>query len=69
MKIKGSRFSLGQSKKLLEFFVADVTARMAAKLAGVNRNSANLFYNNLRKIIVCPFYRDRVALFQRRSRG
>jgi transposase len=37
---------------LLEFFVAGVTARTAAELAGVNRNSANLFYNKLRKIIV-----------------
>jgi transposase len=37
---------------LLEFFVAGVTARTAAELAGVNRNSVNLFYNKLRKIIV-----------------
>ncbi|MDR3232626.1 MAG: IS1595 family transposase, partial [Planctomycetaceae bacterium] len=51
MTIKGSRLSLRQSKKLLEFFVAGVTARTAAELAGVNRNSVNLFYNKLRKII------------------
>ncbi|MDR3233857.1 MAG: IS1595 family transposase, partial [Planctomycetaceae bacterium] len=33
--MKGSRLSLRQSQKLLEFFVAGVTARTAAELAGV----------------------------------
>ncbi|MDR3182920.1 MAG: IS1595 family transposase, partial [Planctomycetaceae bacterium] len=36
---------------MLEFFVAGVTARTAAALAGVNRNLVNLFYNKWRKII------------------
>ena len=52
MRIKGSRLSSGQLTKLLEFFVAGTTARTAAELTGVNRNSANLFYNKLRRIIV-----------------
>ena len=52
MRIKGSRLTSGQLKKLLEFFVAGTTARTAAELTGVNRNSANLFYNKLRQIIV-----------------
>jgi len=52
MRIKGSRLSSVQLKKLLEFFIAGVTARTAAELTGVNRNSANLFYNNMRQIIV-----------------
>jgi len=51
MQIKGSRLSSAQLKKLLDFFVAGVTARTAAELAGINRNSANLFYNKLRTII------------------
>jgi transposase len=52
MQIKGSRLTSVQLKKLLEFFVAGVTARTAADLAGVNRNSVNLFYTKLRTIIV-----------------
>ena len=38
-------------ESLLEFFVAGTTARTAAELTGINRNSANLFYNKLRQII------------------
>jgi len=52
MRIKGSRLSSVQLKKLLEFFVAGTTARTAAELTGIHRNSANLFYNKLRTIIV-----------------
>ena len=52
MRIKGSRLTSSQLKKFLEFFVAGVTARPAAELTGVNRNSANLFYTKLRQIIV-----------------
>jgi len=52
MRIKGSRLSSVQLKKLLEFFIAGVTARTAAELTGINRNSANLFYNKMRQIIV-----------------
>ena len=52
IRIKGSHLSPGQLTKLLEFFVAGTTARTAAELTGVNRNSSNLFYNKLRRIIV-----------------
>ena len=52
MRMKGSRLTSSQLTKLLEFFVAGTTARTAAELTGVNRNSANLFYNKLRRIIV-----------------
>jgi transposase len=40
------------SKKLAQFFIAGTTARMAAELLGINRNTANLFYNKLRQIIL-----------------
>jgi transposase-like protein len=36
----------------MQFFIAGTPARTAAELAGVNRNTANLFYKKLRKIIV-----------------
>jgi transposase-like protein len=52
MQFTGSRLTAAQSKKMLEFFVAGVPAQTAAELAGINRNSANLFYNKLRLIIV-----------------
>jgi len=52
MQIQGTRLRSSQLQKLLEFFIAGTTARTAAELTGVNRNSANLFYNKLRTIIV-----------------
>jgi len=51
MQIKGSRLSSSQLKKLLDFFVAGVTARTAAELVGIHRNSVNLFYHKSRTII------------------
>jgi len=52
MKIKHSRLSYTQSKTLTDFFVAGSTARTAAELVGVNKNTAALFYTKLRQIIV-----------------
>ena len=37
--------------KLIEHFVSGTTARTAAELVGVNRNTARLFYHRLREII------------------
>ena len=48
--IKKQRFSL--TREQLHFFVAGVTARTAAELVGIHRNSVNLFYHKLRTIIV-----------------
>ena len=39
-------------KKLIACFVADVSATQASKLAKVNRNTANLWYNNFREKIL-----------------
>lgn len=36
--------------KLLEFLVAQVTARTAADLVGIHRNSAELHYDKLRQL-------------------
>ena len=49
--IKGSKLSKLKQKKLLEFFVAEVTARTAANLLDIHRNSAAYYYHRLRKII------------------
>jgi transposase len=51
MKLRRSRLSEQQSERLLEHFVAGTSARSAAALIGVNRNSARLFYHRLREII------------------
>ena len=40
-------------KKLLQFFVLEVTARSAADLLDIHPNSAALFYRKVREIISC----------------
>ncbi|SSX98648.1 Transposase and inactivated derivatives [Actinobacillus ureae] len=38
-------------RRLLEFFVAEVTARKAADLLGIQANTAALFYHKIRQVI------------------
>lgn len=47
------RIRLGKTKRdrLLEHFVAGTTARAAAELVGVHRNTSTSFYTRLRKVI------------------
>ena len=49
--LKRSRLDGGKTRRLLEHFVAGTTARTAAELVGVNRNTATRFYHRLRKLI------------------
>jgi transposase len=51
MRLKHSRLSETQTKKLLDFFIVGATARMSAELVGVNRNTATNFYDKIRQII------------------
>lgn len=51
MRLRRSRLTDDQSERLLEHFVAGTSARVAAELVGVNRNTARLFYHRLRVII------------------
>jgi transposase len=51
-----SRLLLSIQQDLIRQFVADVPARMAAELTGVNRNTAILFFHKLREVIA-----DRLA--------
>jgi transposase len=46
-----SRLSKGKRDRLIEHFVAGTTARAAAELVGVHRNTAASFYTRLRKVI------------------
>lgn len=51
MKLKYSKLTKKQRRKLIEHFVAGTTARTAAELIGVNKNTAQLFFLRLREII------------------
>ena len=46
-----SRLSRKQQRKLIELFVAGSTARAAAEMADVSRQTARLYYQRLRKLI------------------
>lgn len=51
MGLKHSKLSPRQHGELLKLFVAGSTARTAAELAGVHRNTAALFFRKLRQLI------------------
>ena len=51
MDLRYSRLSIYQRNRLLEHFVTGATARAAAEVVGVNRNTARLFFHRLRIII------------------
>ena len=46
-----SRLRQGVQEELIKYFCGGVTARSAAEIAGVNRNTAILFYHKLREVI------------------
>ncbi len=49
--MRKSRLSRYKQNKLIELFVAGVTARTAAKSAGVNKNTAAYYFHSLRLLI------------------
>ena len=51
-KRRKSRLLPSIQKRLLEQFAAGVSARTAAELVGINRNTAILYFHKLREIIV-----------------
>ena len=51
MKITRCKLSRKTQRKLLEFFVAEVTARAAANLLEIEPNTAALFYHKIRLVI------------------
>ena len=46
-----SRFSRRTQERLIKHFVAGTTARVAAQLVGVHRNTAAAYYTRLRHVI------------------
>ena len=51
MKITHCKLKKSTQKKLLQFFVLEVTARSAADLLDIHPNSAALFYRKIREVI------------------
>ena len=51
MYTRKSRLRGKQQGKLIDLFVAGATARAAAELTGVNRNTGRVFYQRLRQLI------------------
>ena len=51
MQIPNCKLSKRVQKKLVEFFVLQVTARSAADILGIHPNSAVLFYHKIRMVI------------------
>jgi transposase len=51
IRLRRSRLSGEQTRRLLEHFVAGTPARTVAELVGVNRNTATQFYHRLRETI------------------
>ena len=51
MKLTRCKLSKNKQRKLLEFFIAEVTARTAADLLDIQANTAILFYHKVRLVI------------------
>ena len=51
MRITRCKLSKKTQNELVKFFIAEVTARTASELVGINRQTAILFYQKIREII------------------
>ncbi len=63
MKITRCKLSKKVQIKLLEFFVAQVTARTAGDLLGIHANTAILFYHKIRLVIEYKLNLEAQTLF------
>lgn len=59
MKINRCKLDKNTQRKLVEFFVVEVTARTAANLLDIQPNTAALFYRKIREIIM--YHLDQTA--------
>ena len=51
MAMRKSRISQTKQDRLIEHSIAGTTARTAARLVGVHRNSSTFYFHRLREII------------------
>ena len=63
MAVRKSRLSRGIQSRLIEHFVAGTTARCAADLVGVHRNTAAYYFLRLREIIALQCEREAEEVF------
>jgi len=49
--MRKSRLSTGKQKRLIELFIAGSTARTAAALVDINKNTASYYFQRLRQLI------------------
>ena len=61
--MRKSRLSSAKQSRLIEHFVAGTTARCAADLIGVNRNTAAYYFQRLREIIVYEIEQESHEVF------
>ncbi|MEM7243079.1 MAG: IS1595 family transposase [Pseudomonadota bacterium] len=61
--MRKSRISQFKQDRLIEHFIAGTTARTAARLVGVHRNSAALYFHRLRQIIAVELESESKAMF------
>lgn len=61
--MRKSRLNSAKQAKLIEHFVAGTTARCAADLIGVNRNTAAYYYQRLREMILYELEQESQEVF------
>lgn len=61
--MRKSRISQSRQGRLIELFIAGSTARNAASLVGVHRNSAAFYFHRLREIIALELEAENEAMF------
>ena len=61
--MRKSRLSHYKQDRLIEHFIAGTTARTAASLVGVHRNTAAFFFHRMREIIAKELEAESAAMF------
>ena len=61
--MRKSRISQAKQDRLIEHFIAGTTARTAASLVGVHRNSAAFYFHRLREVIAHELEAESEAMF------
>ena len=61
--MRKSRISQSKQDRLIEHFIAGTTARTAASLVGVHRNSAAVYFHRLREVIAYELEAESEAMF------
>lgn len=63
MKITNCKLRKSTQKKLLEYFILEMTARSAADLLSIQPNTAALFYRKIREVIFYNLEKDTQLMF------